>query len=106
MINRTLSIEIDRVTGPVETPTQVYFLHVREEVFIQTASLQVLFSFDYQASARCPEHPELIIVLAFVIFERLENPTPAKRVAQPVDEATGRARIFKLTFIVVGQYLR
>src|SRR5690625_7930837 len=81
------------VSHPLQSPGQIYLLHMHEELLIESAGLIPRRSPDGHCSTRCPEDVARGVVLARIDFDVEENPTSRKRISERVDKRAPRTRI-------------
>src|SRR5690625_2833492 len=72
------------VSHPLQSPGQIYLLHMHEELLIESAGLIPRRSPDGHCSTRCPEDVARVVVLARIDFDVEDNPTSRKRISEPV----------------------
>ena len=89
-----------RLSALVQTPAQVDFLHVGEEILVETASGEIFLRAHRQRGTCSPENVGDVVVLSVVGLHGVEYSSAAERISMLVDESPRRTSIFK--FRVVG----
>ena len=106
MINLALGDAKQLPAHHAHAPTHVDFLIVGKETAVETVDGPVVFRTDHHTGPSCPKHLVYIVVLAIVLFHRIEHPAPAVRIAVSVEETTACTGILKLTLIGYRQQFR
>lgn len=103
MINHRLGVYLYFIAGVLDAPAEVDFLHMGEEVGIQSAHRAVHITAHEQGGSAGPEDVHLVVVLAVVLFHIAENAPAAERVSVFVHETAGGARVLEAAAVVVGE---
>ena len=83
------------VTGELEAPAEVDFLHVGEELRVKTSGVKVELTAHHQAGPRCPENIHWLVVLPVVFLAGCEDTAPAIWIAVAVDESSAGTGVFE-----------
>lgn len=103
MIDHGVGNASQLVAGKTHTPAEVYLLHVREKVFVETSAAAVYTRPDHQACARRPVHVYRGIVLTAVCLALVENTAATERISVAVQKPATGTCIFEALLILVCQ---
>src|SRR5437868_1665248 len=78
---------------------------MRKKISVKSFHFPKSFSPDKHTCPACPEYFPYIIVLSGILFHRIKDSSPAKRIPQPVNVSTRSPCILKHERVSERQYL-
>src|SRR5690606_26775867 len=88
----------------ISSPAKINFFLMSEKCFVKTTELLKNVFSHKQTGSRCPENRQSVIILPFIFFDNIKNPSAAVRKTKSVDKATAGSGIFKVILSFVIQY--
>ena len=105
MINTGLRQCVNFSATCKQAPTEVYFLHVSKEEFVEPAGTPVGTAAHHHCSACCPKDWGYTVILSIVNLYGVKYTSAAIRVTVTVNIASRRTGILKAGLVLIIEYL-
>src|SRR3989339_225521 len=106
MKHRSPRRHFNLVTCQPITPAKIEFLHVHEEIMIQTAYGLESRLARYECGAGCPKDRDYVLILPEILFDLVKDSAPNKRKTVCIYEAPRASGILKILMILIRLKLR
>src|SRR5574344_1488543 len=103
--NRVWIIE-NLISSILQSPAQINLFLMSKEILVQSSKALIKTCSNKHCSSCCPKYLFYIIILPFVLFQMVENPTPTKRITQVVYKTSSCSSVLKLISIFKRHKLR